>query len=112
MRDVQARRGNSAAGIQLSPLFPTMHLPFGKKLHRRFTPLIFALYMSLIMALLMCSTIVALHTGFGPGYWRDVWHTYVLAMPIAFGCILLVRPVVMRLVAMTVQAHSEATPAP
>ena len=33
------------------------------KLHRRFVPVVFAFYMAMIMALLMCATIVGVQTG-------------------------------------------------
>ncbi|MBP7647683.1 MAG: DUF2798 domain-containing protein, partial [Comamonas sp.] len=36
------------------------------------------------------------------GYIAQVFKAYVVAMPVAFFCVLIVRPVVMRLVAMTV----------
>ena len=72
------------------------------KLHRRFVPVVFSFYMALIMAMLMCATIVGLQTGLGVGYWGRVLHAYVLAMPVAFACVMLVRPLVMRLVALTV----------
>jgi len=73
-----------------------------KKLHCRYTPFVFSFYMAAIMALFMCSTIVALESGFDPEYWSHVLKAYLLAMPVAFGCVLIVRPVVMRMVAMTV----------
>lgn len=77
-----------------------------KKLHRRYTPFVFAFYMAGIMAFLMCCTIVALQSGFGSGYWAAVWQSYLLAMPVAFCCVVFVRPVVMRLVAMTIEEES------
>lgn len=78
--------------------------PARRKLPRRFTPFVFAFYMAGIMALLMCGVIVGASTGLGGGYARRVLDAYLLAMPVAFGCVLLVRPVVARLVAATVQA--------
>lgn len=76
------------------------------KIPRRFTPVVFAFYMAAIMAFLMCAVIVGINAGIGPGYWAHVFGTYLIAMPAAFFCVLLVRPVVMRLVAATVQpAH-------
>lgn len=73
-----------------------------QKLPRSFTPYVFSFYMATIMALLMCGTIVAVQAGFGPGYWASVFKTYALAMPVAFCCVLLVRPLVLRMVALTV----------
>ena len=73
-----------------------------RKLHKRFTPLVFAFYMALIMAFFMCCIIVAVNGGLGAGYWWTVLKAYAVAMPSAFCCVVLVRPVVMRLVAATV----------
>lgn len=72
------------------------------KLHRRFVPVVFAFYMAMIMALLMCATIVGVQTGFDAGYWSRVLSAYMLALPVAFCCVMVVRPFVMRLVALTV----------
>ena len=55
------------------------------------------------MALLMCGVIVAAKDGLNSHYVQHVLQAYVLAMPAAFCCVLLVRPLVMRLVALTVR---------
>ncbi len=73
-----------------------------RKIHRKYTQIVFALYMAAIMALLMCMVIVGVNTGIGAGYIGRVLKTYMLAMPVAFFCVLGVRPVVMKLVAATV----------
>lgn len=74
-----------------------------RRLHKRFTPLVFAFYMAGIMAFLMSAVIVAAGSGLGADYpWR-VLRAYALAMPVAFICVMGVRPLVMRLVAITVQ---------
>ncbi|RYF08037.1 MAG: DUF2798 domain-containing protein [Comamonadaceae bacterium] len=73
-----------------------------RKLHRRFAPVVFAFYMAGIMAFLMCCVIVGAQSGFGESYLQRVLHAYALAMPVAFGCVMLVRPVVGRMVAATV----------
>jgi hypothetical protein len=75
-----------------------------KKLPVRYTPYVFAFYMSGIMAFLMSLVIVAANTGVSPGYFSRVIHAYAHAMPVAFVCVLIVRPIVMRLVTMTVQS--------
>ena len=64
---------------------------------------IFPVLMAGIMAFLMSCIIVAVQTGVVPGYWSRVLHSYIVAMPVAFVCVLLVRPLVMRLVALTVR---------
>lgn len=74
-----------------------------RKLHPKYTPIVFAFYMSLIMAFLMSLIIVAANSGIADHYLQQVLHAYRIAMPSAFGCILLVRPLVMRLVKHTVK---------
>ncbi|MCC4594969.1 DUF2798 domain-containing protein [Xanthomonas campestris pv. phormiicola] len=68
----------------------------------RATPFVFAFYMATIMAMLMCLVITAANAGLGEDYLQRVFGAYRLAMPTAFCCILVVRPLVMRLVAATV----------
>jgi hypothetical protein len=72
------------------------------KLPKRTTPYIFALYMSSIMALLMCMVITAAEFGIDGDYLKNVANAYRVAMPSAFVCVLLVRPIVTRLVSWTV----------
>ncbi len=60
--------------------------------------------MSSIMALLMCFVITAANAGVTAQYLSNVLKAYQLAMPVAFVCVLMVRPVVVRLVAITVHA--------
>jgi hypothetical protein len=72
---------------------------------KRTSPYIFALYMATIMAFLMSLVITLVEFGMGPHYMGNVMNAYQVAMPAAFVCILLVRPVVIRLVAWTVQGH-------
>lgn len=73
------------------------------KLHPRFTVVAFSFYMASIMAFLMCLIITAANRGVGPDFLVQVFKAYKLAMPSAFLCVLLVRPVVAFLVKMTVQ---------
>ncbi|MBN6150883.1 DUF2798 domain-containing protein [Xanthomonas sp. AmX2] len=72
------------------------------KLGVRATPFVFAFYMATIMAMLMCLVITAANAGWSDGYLQRVLGAYRLAMPTAFCCILVVRPLVVRLVAATV----------
>ncbi|AKU49180.1 MULTISPECIES: DUF2798 domain-containing protein [Xanthomonas] len=74
------------------------------KLGVRTTPFVFAFYMAAIMALLMCLVITGANTGLAPGYLWRVLDAYRIAMPTAFCCVLVVRPLVIRLVAWTVHA--------
>lgn len=75
------------------------------KLRPRTTPYVFAFYMSSIMAMLMCFVITAANAGVNDAYLDNVLKAYQLAMPVAFACVLVVRPLVMRLVALTVHPH-------
>lgn len=68
-----------------------------------FTPFVFAFFMSSIMAMLMCLVIVGASTGMGGDYTMRVLGAYKLAMPVAFVCVLIVRPIVVKLVAATVR---------
>ncbi|MNJ03790.1 hypothetical protein D3C73_1642560 [compost metagenome] len=61
--------------------------------------------MSAIMALLMCFVITAATAGIDDHYLGHVLKAYQLAMPVAFACVLVVRPVVLKLVAWTVHPH-------
>lgn len=74
-----------------------------RKLPAKATPVVFAFYMASIMAMLMCFIIIAAESGVSSHYLSDVIHTYKIAMPSAFICIMFVRPVVSRLVLKTVQ---------
>ncbi len=73
-----------------------------RKLPARYLSIVFALYMSLIMAFLMSLIIVAANSGIADHYFQQVAHAYRIAMPSAFACILIVRPLVMHLVKYTV----------
>ncbi|MFZ6747737.1 DUF2798 domain-containing protein [Undibacterium sp. Ren11W] len=73
------------------------------KLPARYTPQVFAFYMAAIMAFLMSTVIVAANGGIKEDFLARVLNAYKLAMPVAFCCVLLVRPLVMKLVAMTVR---------
>lgn len=72
------------------------------KFGARATPFVFAFFMASIMAMLMCLVITAANAGIDPQFPSRVLGAYQLAMPTAFFCVLLVRPLVMRLVALTV----------
>ena len=86
----------------------TSHSPLSRsqrfKLPSRYTPFVVAFYMSGIMAFLMCLVITAANAGFGPGYFSQVVQAYKIAMPSAFVCILIVKPLVIRLVSSTVRS--------
>ncbi|WP_269792439.1 DUF2798 domain-containing protein [Stenotrophomonas sp. Iso1] len=75
------------------------------KLHARATPFVFAFFMAGIMAMLMCLVITAANAGIDAQYPMRVLSAYCLAMPVAFCCVLVVRPLVVRLVGLTVHPH-------
>lgn len=74
------------------------------KLSPRFTPVVFAFFMSTIMAFLMCLVIVGANHGLGAGYLLHVVDAYKLAMPVAFVAVMAVRPLVLQLVKLTVRS--------
>ncbi|UQY35331.1 DUF2798 domain-containing protein [Pseudomonas fulva] len=74
------------------------------KLPAKLSPVVFAFFMSGIMALLMCLVITATNRGLSDGYLSAVLDAYRLAMPVAFVCVMGVRPVVVRLVKLTVRS--------
>lgn len=72
---------------------------------RASAPYVFALYMATIMAFLMCLVITVAEFGIDGHYMENVKNAYRVAMPCAFVCILVVRPIVARLVAWTVHMY-------
>lgn len=74
------------------------------KLPAKLSPVAFAFFMSGIMAFLMCLVITATNRGLSDGYLGAVLDAYRLAMPVAFVCVMGVRPVVVRLVKLTVRS--------
>ncbi len=58
--------------------------------------------MATIMAFLMSLVITAANAGIDNNYLSNALHAYKLAMPVAFLCILVVRPIVIKLVTLTV----------
>lgn len=76
-----------------------------RKLPTHFTPVVFAFYMSSIMAMLICMVVTAANDGVKSGYIGKVMTAYQLAMPVAFIAVMIVRPIVMRLVTLTVKTN-------
>jgi hypothetical protein len=74
------------------------------KISKHYTPYAFAFFMAGIMAFLMSMVIVAANSGLSIGYINRVIHAYTLAMPVAFVCVLIVRPIVVKLVSLVVKA--------
>lgn len=74
------------------------------RIPKQATAYVFALYMATIMAFLMCLVITLAEFGLDGHYMENVMNAYRVAMPSAFICVLIVRPMVARLVAWTVHA--------
>lgn len=77
-----------------------------RKLPAYTTPVVFAFYMSAIMAVLLCLIITAANQGVSAHYLEDVFNAYKIAMPSAFICVMVVRPFVGYLVVKTVQTKA------
>lgn len=75
-----------------------------KKLPKKTMPIVFSLYMSLIVAAVMSLVLTALNGGVGYGYLMRALSAYVVALPVAFISVLAVRPLVIKLVGFTVQS--------
>ncbi|GGX79655.1 DUF2798 domain-containing protein [Massilia dura] len=75
------------------------------RLPKSLGPYVFALYMATIMSFLMCLIITWTEFGFGGDYFGKVMNAYRVAMPAAFLCILVVRPLVGRLVTWSVRVE-------
>lgn len=73
-----------------------------RRLPKYLTPYVFALYMAPVMSFLMCLVITIAEFGITDHYFANVINAYRVAMPAAFACILVVRPIVAKLVALTV----------
>ncbi|PXW99352.1 uncharacterized protein DUF2798 [Sphaerotilus hippei] len=73
-----------------------------RKLPARYTPVVFSFFMAAIMAFVMSGVLVGVNTGIGPGFPGRVLHAYALTMPVAFGAVMAVRPLVLLLVSWTV----------
>jgi hypothetical protein len=74
----------------------------------RYSSIVFAFFMSTIMAFLMCLVITAANHNLTTDYLEHeyllgVLHAYKLAMPVAFVCVMAVRPLVVKLVILCVK---------
>jgi len=80
-----------------------------RKLPYKFSSLAFAFYMATIIAFMMCLLLTAINTGVDTQFIQRVLSTYVIAMPVAFACVVLVRPLVLYLVSKTVATKTGDT---
>lgn len=83
--------------------FPAFKSP--QKLPSRLSQVAFAFYMSAIMSLLMCTVVTLINNGLSSHLPWQVLQAYLLATPISFCCVLMVKPVVNLLVRHTVKIH-------
>lgn len=74
-----------------------------KKLPKKFTPIVFAFFMSFFMSTFMSGVITLINTGFNAGFFARWGHAWILALPAAFFVALVARPLVVKMVALTVE---------
>lgn len=74
------------------------------KVPARFAPVAFAFFMSVLVAFLISLAVTAVNHGLRDGYLLRVLSSYAAAWPVAFISVLAVRPLVLKLVALTVAA--------
>jgi hypothetical protein len=74
------------------------------KLPARFAPVAFAFFMSVLVAFVMSLAITAISTGLDGDFLLRVLRSYAAAWPVAFASVLAARPLVLKLVALTVAA--------
>ncbi len=80
----------------------------GIKLPARLSQVVFAFYMSAIMSVLMCTVVTVVNKGISTELPLQIFQAYCLAAPIAFCCVMMVRPVVNFLVRNTVRVECKS----
>ena len=73
-----------------------------KKLPKKYAGVLFSLYASAVMVLIVSGVLVALNTGIDAGYPLRLLKAYLITWPVAFASLLLVRPLVVTWVAASV----------
>jgi hypothetical protein len=73
-----------------------------KKLPKKYAGVLFSLYASAVMVLIVSSVLVALNTGIDAGYPLRLLKAYLITWPVAFASLLLVRPLVVKWVTASV----------
>ena len=74
-----------------------------KKLPKKYAGVLFSFYASAIMVLIVSGVLVALNTGVDAGYALRLAKAYLITWPVAFASLLAVRPLVVRLVAASIE---------
>ncbi len=72
------------------------------KLPKKATPVVFSFYMAAIVAAVMSLALTAVNSGIGDGYVGRAFSAYSIGFPVAFISVLIVRPIVIKLVSITV----------
>lgn len=73
------------------------------KLPKKYAGVLFSFYASAIMVLIVSGVLVALNTGLDAGYPLRLAKSYLITWPVAFASLLAVRPLVVKLVAASVE---------
>lgn len=73
-----------------------------KKLPKKYAGIVFSFYASAIMVLIVSGVLVMFNTGWDSGYPARLVKAYLITWPVAFCSLLAVRPLVSKLVGMTV----------
>ena len=73
-----------------------------KKLPKKYAGVLFSLYASAVMVLIVSGVLIALNTGIDAGYPLRLLKAYLITWPVAFASLLLVRPLVVKWVAASV----------
>ena len=73
-----------------------------KKLPKKYAGVLFSLYASAVMVLIVSGVLVALNTGIDAGYPLRLLKAYLIPWPVAFASLLLVRPLVVKWVAASI----------
>lgn len=89
-------------------IITTLNRKISIKLPARLTTVVFAFYMSAIMTVLMSTVVTVVNKGITIELPGQIFQAYIMAAPIAFCCVLMVRPVVSFLVSRTVSTEAPA----
>ena len=73
-----------------------------KKLPKKYAGVLFSLYASAVMVLIVSGVLVALNTSIDAGYPLRLLKAYLITWPVAFASLLLVRPLVVKWVAASI----------
>ena len=69
---------------------------------KKYAGVLFSLYASAVMVLIVSGVLVALNTGIDAGYPLRLLKAYLITWPVAFASLLLVRPLVVKWVAASI----------